>query len=188
MSVELAGPRFDFPKDFCCNCGDPNCVVELQDTRVTKYVGVGGVETTFELPIPVCAPCRKSTKRRPTSWFRRLLVLALATAVVFLALVLLASSLALPVFLGEHLFTTSVVVAVIFCAVLWRLRQPIKPQTSYYQPVRIKSVNVQVTDVMAGAGQVARIEFRFTNPAYLELFKQANQAAIAAKYLIARKA
>jgi hypothetical protein len=186
--MEPAAARFEFPQAFCCNCGAAECSQELQDTRVTRYFGVGGVETTFQLGIPICAACRKTTRRRPPTLFRRLLIFALVLAVIFLAWLALASVVMLPAWLADQVFLASAACAVLVCVLSWRLRQPKPPQTSYFQPVRIEAVNVEVTDVMTGAGRVAHIVFSFTNPAYLEAFRGANQEAIAAKFLAARKA
>jgi len=40
--MEVQSPALVFPTGFCCNCGDTNCVAEAQDTRVTRYFGIGG--------------------------------------------------------------------------------------------------------------------------------------------------
>src|SRR5688572_25310067 len=186
--MDAAAARFEFPQVFCCNCGAAECSQVLQDTRVTRYFGVGGVATALQLAIPVCAACRKTTRRRPPTLFRRLLLCALVLAVIFLAWLALAAVVLLPAWLDDRLFMASIACAVLVCASLWRLRQPRPPQTSYFQPVRIEAVNVEVTDVMTGAGRVAHIVFAFTNPAYLEAFRDANREAIAAEFLAARKA
>jgi hypothetical protein len=186
--MEAAAARFEFPQPFCCNCGATECAQVLQDTRVTRYFGIGGVETAFQLAIPICAACRKTTRRRPPTLFRRLLMFSLVLAVLFLAWLALASLVLLPAWLADQLFVVSVACAALVCIVFWRLRQPRPPQTSYFQPVRIVAVNVEVTDVMTGSGRVAHIAFSFTNPAYFETFRAANQEAIAAKFLTVRKA
>jgi len=91
MSMEIQSPVLVFPTGFCCNCGDTNCVSEVQDTRVTRYFGIGGTETTFQLPVPVCAACRKSTRRRPAGFFGRLLVFGMLVCTCFLALIVISS-------------------------------------------------------------------------------------------------
>src|SRR6187399_834371 len=106
--MQLDSAKLGFPATFCCNCGDPNCVNEIQDTRVTRYFGVGGTETIFHLPVPVCAACRRSTRRRAPGFFARLLVVALAIGAFFLALVMIASMVSLPLWIGDHLFGISV--------------------------------------------------------------------------------
>jgi hypothetical protein len=185
--MQLDSPKLGFPTAFCCNCGDTNCVAEIQDTRVTRYFGIGGSETVFQLPVPVCAACRRSTRRRAPGLFARLLVLALAVGVFFLALVMIASFVMLPEWIGMHLFAISVFLAVLLMALILKLRRPKPPKTSFYQPVRIKEVSVQVTDVMHGYGHVAYMKLAFTNPDYLNVFVNANRDAIGAGNIAAVK-
>jgi hypothetical protein len=89
--MQVESPQLVFPKAFCCNCGDMNCMSEIQDTRVTRYFGLGGTETTFRLAVPVCERCRRSTRRRPQGFFAQFLIVALGTAVAFLALLMLVN-------------------------------------------------------------------------------------------------
>lgn len=186
--MQLQVPTMGFPESFCCNCGDPNCMNELQDTRVTRYFGLGGSESTFKLPVPVCAVCRRSTRRRPSGFFAKLLVLAICICVFFLGLLALGSYVVLPLWMSDHLFWHSVALAVLAWIIVYRLRRPRPPQTSFYQPVRIKAVDMRVVDVSAGHGQVAFMKLAFTNEAYLQEFANANSAAIAAGYLAVVKA
>jgi hypothetical protein len=186
--MQLDSPKLGFPAAFCCNCGATNCVSEIQDTRVTRYFGIGGSETIFHLPVPVCAACRRSTRRRAPGFFARLLVLALAVGVFFLALLMFASMVTLPDWIGAHLFGISVGLAVLLLVLVVRLRRPKPPQTSFYQPVRIKEVRVHVTDVMNGYGQVAFMKLAFTNSAYLDVFTTTNRDAIRIGTLAAVKA
>jgi hypothetical protein len=186
--MQLDRPALSFPTAFCCNCGDTNCVNEIQDTRVTRYFGLGGTETTFQLPVPVCVACRRSTRRRPQGFFSKLLLVALGTAVAFLMLVLLGTTVELPSWIGEHMFTISAVLALALMIVVWRLRRPKPPKTSFYQPVRIKEANVQLTDLMSGAGHVVYMKLAFTNPDYLNIFVNANRDAISAGHLAVVKA
>jgi hypothetical protein len=186
--MQLDSPKLGFPAAFCCNCGDTHCVSEIQDTRVTRFFGVGGTETIFHLPVPVCAACRRSTRRRAPGFFARLLVLALAVAAFFLALLMLESIVPLPDWIGAHVFGISVGCACLLMLLVLKLRRPAPPKTSFYQPVRIKEVRVHVTDVMNGYGQVAFMKLAFTNPEYLNLFSEANREAIRVGSLVAVKA
>src|SRR4051794_22198589 len=186
--MDVGGPPLSFPSSFCCNCGDLNCVSEVQDTRVTRYFGIGGTETTFHLPVPICERCRRSTRRRPQGFFSRMLVLALCIAVVFLTLVLAGSSVVYPEWLATHLFTVSSMIGVIGFLLLSRLRRPKPPQTSFYQPVRIKVASVAVTDMTSGAGRVVFMKLAFTNPDYLNVFRNANRESIEAGSIAAVKA
>jgi hypothetical protein len=186
--VQLDSPKLGFPTAFCCNCGATNCVAEIQDTRVTRYFGIGGSETRFQLPVPICAGCRRSTRRRAPGFFGQLLLLAVTVCVFFLALVMFASIVTLPEWLGLHLFWISVGLAAVLLSFVLRWRRPRPPKTSFYQPVRIKDVRVQVTDVMQGYGHVAYMKLAFTNPDYLNVFVNANRDAISAGNIAAVKA
>lgn len=176
MAAEL-----NFPAAFCCNCGDVDCTPEVQDTRVTRYHGLGSAETTFHLAIPVCAACRKSTRRRPSGWFPRLLVWVVTSCVLFGALTLTA----LPLWISEHRVAIAAVIALVPVVLFYRLRRPKPPQTSWYQPVRIKDARLRFGE---GAGQVAYMKLAFTNHEYLNVFATANRDAISAKTLAAVKA
>jgi hypothetical protein len=160
-------------------------MAEIQDTRVTRYFGFGGVETTFQLPIPVCAACRKTTRRRPSGWFSRLLVWAVVSAVAFGALIAIGENTTLPLWMSEHLFAVSVLLALLMLVLFYRFRRPSPPQTSFYQPVRIKQASVQLGD---GHGQVAFMKLAFTNHEYLNVFTTANEDAIRTRRLAAVKA
>ena len=183
MSIEVQSPALVFPAGFCCNCGDTNCVSEVQDTRVTRYFGLGGTETTFRLPVPVCAACRKTTRRRPAVFFGRLLVFGMLVGVCFLALVLLGSSITWPPWIADNMFVISAVLGLVVTIVFYRLRSAKPPQTSFYQPVRIKQANVHFAGIMSGPGQVVFMRLAFTNPDYLNVFSNANRDAIQAGHL-----
>jgi hypothetical protein len=186
--MQVESPQLNFPKMFCCNCGDTHCVTEMQDTRVTRYFGLGGTDTTFRLPVPVCAACRRSTRRRPLGFFAQLLIVALGTGVVYLALVMLGSTATLPLWIVGHRLAWSAGLALAVAIGIWRLRRPKPPRTSFYQPVRIKEAKVRLTELMSSAGHVAYLKLAFTNPDYLNVFVNANREAIAAGNLAAVKA
>lgn len=152
---------------------------------MTRYFGAGGVETTFQLAIPICAVCRKTTRRRPSGWFSRLLVWALSSCVLFGVLIALGERAPLPLWMSEHLFAIAAVLALLVVVLFYRFRRPRHPQTSFYQPVRIKQANVQFAD---GSGRIAFMKLAFTNSDYLNVFSTANRDAINAKWLSAVKA
>jgi hypothetical protein len=108
--------------------------------------------------------------------------------VAFLALFALGSSGNLPLWISEHLWVWSAVLALLVHLGLWRLRRPKPPKTSFYQPVRVKRADVQLTDLMSGAGHVGYMKLAFTNPDYLNVFVNANRDAIKAGRLAAVKA
>lgn len=176
--MDVAGLQMTFPSGFCCNCGALDCENEVQDTRVSRFFRIGGTETTFHLPLPVCTRCRRSTRRRPPGFFARLLVFLLCLGVAFLFFRLVGLSVTYPQWLGAHLFAVSAALAIVAFVVLTRLRRPKPPQTSFYQPVRIKVANVAVSDMASGAGRVVYMKLAFTNADYLNVFRNANRAAI----------
>jgi hypothetical protein len=181
--MEVQSPALIFPTGFCCNCGDTDCASEVQDTRVTRFFGIGGTETTFKLPVPVCAACRKSTRRRPAVFFGRLLVFGLLVGGWFLALLLLGTYISWPLWIADHRLVISAVLGLVTAMVFYRLRRARPPQTSFYQPVRIKVANVHFAGIMSGAGQVVFMKLAFTNPDYLNVFGDANRDAIEAGHL-----
>ena len=177
--MEVESPQLGFPQSFCCNCGVTDCAIETQNTRVTHFFSIGGTETTFKLSVPVCARCSKTLRRRPAGFFSRLGVLTLSLAVTFLTLFAFRTS--LPPWIVENNVAISIILALVFSSVFYALRSPKPPQTSFYQPVRIRSVRLQVTGLMAGAGQVGFMKLAFTNPDYRNMFVNANEEAIKAK-------
>ena len=186
--MEVQNTQLSFPATFCCNCGDTHCASEIQHTRVSRFFGIYGTETTFQLPVPVCAGCRRSTRRRPAGFFVRVLVFALMCGAWFLALLALAHSATLPPFIAENLWAFGLGLGAISVLVFYRLRRARPPRTSFYQPVRIKAANVQFSGVMGGPAHVRYMRLAFTNPDYLNLFTNANRDAITAKRLAVVKA
>jgi hypothetical protein len=183
--MQIENPQLNFPATFCCNCGDIDCRLENQDTRITRYFFLAGTETTFNLSIPVCAACLKTTRRRPQGLFARFLVYAVTACVVFGGMIALGENVVLPVWATEHLFAISAGIALLLVILFYRLRRAKPPQTSFYQPVRIRSADVRFG---GNHGQVAYMKLAFTNHEYLNVFATANREAIQAKLLAAVKA
>jgi hypothetical protein len=179
--------HYSFPQAFCCNCGALDCAKVLQHSRVTRNFSWGARETTFELPVPVCAACKRTTRRHPAGFLVRLGVLVLAFAAVYLLLFLLAQAILLPLWAGERLFTLSAVLAALLVLGFYLLRRPRPPQTSFYQPVRICEVKVQVPDVPSARADVVYMKLAFTNPDYLNVFANANRDSIQSGFLKAVK-
>jgi hypothetical protein len=185
--MEIANPQLGFPSSFCCNCGATECQSEIQDTRVTRFFGFGRTDTVFRLSVPVCAACRRTIRRKPAGFFSRLGVLVLITGVLFGACLAFGSNAALPLWIG-YFYVGSVLLGVVLTILFYRLRRPKPPQTSFYQPVRIKNVRLQFSGLMAGEGHVGFMRLAFTNPDYLSAFADANQDAIKGKRLAVVKA
>lgn len=186
--MDVFGAALNFPTSFCCNCSAPDCAIELQDTRVTRYFGIGGSETTFSLPVPVCKACRRSTRRRPSGFFAKSLVIIVTISVTFLVLFALSASAMLALWLSKQLLWVGAVLGLLLTFGFYRLRRARPPKTSFYQPVRIKAANLEVTNVTSAAGKVVFMKLAFTNAEYLTAFRAANQAAIDAGHVAAVKA
>jgi hypothetical protein len=176
-------PELAFPSSFCCNCGELNCQGEVQDTRVTRFFGIRGTESTFHLQLPVCVACRKTLRRRPPGFFSMLFVLAVATGVALLVGYALSKSFQWPAWMELHRITIGAVLGAIAAFVFYWLRSARPPKTSFYQPVRVKQAKVQFGGVMGGPGHVAFLKLAFTNPDYLNVFMSANREAIQAGHL-----
>jgi len=185
--MQVENPQLGFPSSFCCNCGATECTSEVQDTRVSRFFGFGRTDTVFKLTVPVCAGCRRSIRRRPANFFSRLSVLVLITGVIFGICLVAGSTVALPLWIG-YFYGGSVVLGVVLTFLFYRLRRPKEPQTSFYQPVRIRNVRLQFSGLMDGEGQVGFMKLAFTNPDYLSAFTDANQEAIKAKRVVVVKA
>ena len=185
--MQVENPQLGFPSSFCCNCGATECTSEVQDTRVTRFFGFGRTDTIFKLSVPVCAGCRRTIRRKPAGFFSRLGVLVLITGVTFRRLSGDREARSRCRCGSDTCTAGSVVLGVMLTIVFYRLRRPKPPQTSFYQPVRIKNVRLQFSGLMAGEGQVGFMRLAFTNPDYLNAFAEANQEAIKAKRVAVAK-
>ncbi len=176
--MDADGSPLIFPTGFCCNCGALDCQSEIQDTRATRYFGIRRGETTFHLPVPVCARCRRSTRRPPPGFFARLLLFLACLVVAALLLVLLNYSLFYSDWLSRHVLVLAGALAVAAFVLLTRLRRPKPPQTSFYQPVRLKTATVAVSHVEGTASGVTFMKLAFTNADYFNAFRNANREAL----------
>jgi hypothetical protein len=176
-------PELAFPPSFCCNCGELNCQSEVQDTRVTRFFGIRGTESTFHLMLPVCVACRKTLRRRPPGFFSMLFVFAVGTGVALLLGYALSRSLQYPAWMVTHRMAIGALLGAIAAFIFYWLRRARPPKTSFYQPVRVKQARVQFGGVMGGPGHVAFLRLGFTNPDYLNVFANANREAIQAGHV-----
>jgi hypothetical protein len=94
--------------------------------------------------------------------------------------VLLNYSLFYSEWLLRHVLVFAAVLAVVAFVVLTRLRRPKAPQTSFYQPVRIKAATVAVSHVEGASSGVTFMKLGFTNADYQNVFRNANRDAIEA--------
>jgi hypothetical protein len=182
--MDAPTPQLTFPTSFCCNCGDLTCHGEVQETRVTRFFGIRGTESTFHLTVPVCTGCRKTLRRPPPGFFSILFVLVLGVGIPWLLLYSMANPAPEPPsWLDTHRLWISALLGVIATFVFYRMRRAKAPRTSFYQPVRIRQAKVQFGGVMGGPGHVAFLKLAFTNPDYLDSFVNANSDAIQARHV-----
>lgn len=181
--MQVESPQLTFPSPFCCNCGALECAAEVQDTRVSRFFGIYRTETVFRLSLPICAACRKTTRRPPAGFFMRMAVFLVAAAAWSLAFYWWGKSVVLPAWFALHQYTVAAALGALVAFVFYRLRRPKPPKTSFYQPVRIKQARVQFAGVMGGPGQVVYLKLAFTNPEYLNVFLDANREAVRAGHL-----
>ncbi len=178
--MQVESPQLGFPNTFCCNCGSTDCKIEDQDTRVTRFFSIGRTDTIFRLSVPVCSTCRRTLRRRPAGFFSRLGMLLLFMATIFGICFASITTVALPLWM-KYIWGGSIVGGLLLTWIFYRFRRPKPPQTSFYQPVRIKNVRLQFSGLMAGEGHVRFMRLAFTNPDYLSAFTEANQEAIRMK-------
>lgn len=124
--------QLNFPAAFCCNCGDTNCQTEIQHTRVMRLFGRRGLDTHFELAIPVCQACVRTTRRHPTSGLLRLLAFIATAGIVFGLLQIFERTVASwPLWLSGNGFANtaalSLATALLIIAVFYGLRRPVPP-------------------------------------------------------------
>jgi hypothetical protein len=172
-----------FPANLCVNCGATSGLSEQTiDARLVKYFLFFGTETRLTLPAAVCAVCVPSLRRHPQSTFSKLLIVAMICGFVMLAMLIpmqegkLGDS-----FVTRHCFFLSVVFGCILSMLWFRLKRPKPPQTSYYQPIRVKRLQ-------SHGGEIHSMTLGFTNAAYLRSFHRVNQAAIERGFIKVRKA
>jgi hypothetical protein len=184
---QVESPQLGFPNTFCCNCGSTDCKSEDQDTRVTRFFSIGRTDTIFRLSVPVCDGCRRTLRRRPAGFFSRLGMLLLFMSAIFGICFASITTVALPLWM-KYIWGGSILGGLLFTWLFYRFRRPKPPQTSFYQPVRIKNVRLQFSGLMAGEGRVRFMRLAFTNPDYLSAFTEANQEAIRSKRVAITKA
>lgn len=165
--------RFVFPASPCCNCGAAEAQVIPQDTRLTRFWGFGGSECQFTLPLPFCSRCVPTSKRRPPTWIKRVLVFGISWIAALVALIPIALAAGEHSWLAEWAPLVAVVVGAAATIAWYLTRSPRLEQSSYYQPVRIVKLRQEFF-----SERVRGITFAFTNPTYASAFEGANAEAI----------
>lgn len=177
---------FAFPTSRCCNCGGKTALsVKPQDTKLTRYIGIGGTEVTLSLPLCVCARCAPTLRRRPPTWFTRVLTWLALGAALFLAAVTLGEPMlsGLGAWFNGNLFPISLAVSAAVMGLAIRLRQPGHDQSSFFQPVRLLDVNRRFN-----SPYIEGVALSFSNAAYLRDFVQLNAEGLKAGYIQAHQA
>lgn len=178
--VPLAdGFSLQFPEDVCANCGTRSEVfVAEQDTRLNRLLPLGDGALTFALPVPTCLECSDSLARRPLTLGKRVLftgLLAGASAVLLVLATQGSVGGAGAGFVARHPYAVSALIGLSLSWVWFRRHRAQAPQSSFYQPVRIRRLKRQPL-----GGTVEAMYFSFTNKAYRLAFARANREAIRA--------
>ncbi len=165
----------EIPVEICCNCGATNDLrVVPTELKLTRFFGLGGSEYTFAWELPYCSGCASSASRHPANTTHTVLVVALGTVALFLALTTSQMALGTSLF-GGYDFWVALGLAVLLVAGFRAWRRPEGMQTSHSQPVRIRKLRQKFS-----TGEVTGIVLGFTNPVYLRRFREANAASLAA--------
>jgi hypothetical protein len=161
-----------FPQDCCCNCGRPERSVRVieQDTRLTRYWFLIGVEYSAQFELPFCAECEKTSKRRPQTIIDQVVTTALFSALWLFALLFIRTG--SPDALLPRSFAIATVLGVVMATGLFISRRPRRGQTSYCQPVRIRGIR-------RNKGGLAEIDLGFSSDEYLARFKALNESLVA---------
>ncbi len=163
----------EIPTEICCNCAGRDRVVPVpSELTLTRFLGLGGSEYTFRWRLPYCTGCRPSAVRKPVGKLHVGLMIGVWTFGLFLAVVGVQIALERSLFGGEDFWVSLGLGALIVCA-WYGSRRPRNGQTSYYQPVRIRKLRQKFT-----SGEVTAIVIGFTNPQYMQRFRERNAATV----------
>lgn len=164
---------FEFPTDMCCNCATRDTLVPvLQDTRLARYMGMGGVEYRLDIYLPFCNGCAPTAKRRAPTLLHRVLVFGLILPAVLLgtSVVFVYTGAA---WLMENAVLVAVGIALGLTVAFYVSQRPSGAQSSVYQPVRILKLRQRFF-----TGEIFCVRFGFTNHAYADRFTSVNHGAV----------
>jgi hypothetical protein len=191
MQIDLGPVNFrpgfscQFPNNLCVNCGATTGLsAQTMDVRSVTYLLFAGTEVKLPLPAAACDSCTPSLSRHPFSPLNKLLVMVLASCAFMVGLLIpmqmgkIGDS-----FVGHHFMFLSVVLGVGVTLFWFGGKRPKPPQTSYYQPVRLKELKRSFA-----TGEIQAMTLGFTNAGYLRAFTRLNQAAIEGGFLKVLKA
>ncbi|MBB2483750.1 hypothetical protein H5407_00770 [Mitsuaria sp. WAJ17] len=171
----VEGFSLQFPEDVCANCGTRSEVfVAEQNTKVTRFLLLGGSEISFALPVSSCTHCVDSLHRRPLSLGNKALITGMMAGACATVLLMWASMGSTKTgFLADHPFLVSALAGLGLSWAWFRRHRAQAPQSSYYQPVRIRRLKRQFVD-----GTIEAMHLAFTNKDYRLAFVRANREAI----------
>ncbi|MBK6728213.1 MAG: hypothetical protein IPG63_13305 [Xanthomonadales bacterium] len=174
-----------FPDTRCVNCGTHQGLSEgVLELRQTTYLLVAGTELLLRFPVVSCERCAPTLARRALSLPQRLFLgaLSIATVLTFVFMAV-ALDLDMPAWLKSHWFAASVLGGGIPAWLWFERHRPEHPQTSHYQPIRLKRLKRTFF-----GGRIDRMVLGFTHPDVLREFTALNRPLIDAGVLGAERA
>jgi hypothetical protein len=177
---EASRLSFNAPSRACCNCGSPQDL-QLLDTKLkhTRFMLLGGSETTLTMALPFCTACKASAKRFRQGYFSRALV-ALIVFWVLLGMMMVFSE-HLPRIAQDNLLSTAALASAVLTTLFYVSRRAHPPATSYYQPVFLRKLK------QTFLGEIQVVTLAFTNPVYADQFAQMNASFCGSGALVVEK-
>jgi hypothetical protein len=152
-----------FPTDSCCNClADGATTAELDSALTVSR----GTDYTLRVQVPYCADCAPTAKRQKPN--------ALGVFANLLTLAVLLGFCAMGVAIGLGVeqyglgFVAGLPLSALVLGIWYATRRPGPRQTSYYQAVRLASIDLSFS------GQIRGAELIFSNDSYYERFAKIN--------------
>jgi hypothetical protein len=160
------------PTDVCCNCGGSSSIEQLETKlRLMPVGGLAGAQVTVPVPFPYCSSCSATSRRGRPNVLGIIAITALLALGMITAWFLKAGELVdkIPV---EVAAGVALLVSILIVAAYYATHRPKKPQTSYYQPVRIVKLSQK------WPADITAMVLRFSNQAFASKFADANSVAI----------
>lgn len=174
IEISTGAGDLDLPMEMCCNCAASSRLTTVHTKlKLSRFLGVGGVEYTYAWRLPFCRDCLHTADRNPVNATHIVLMIGLWTVGLVLAAVIGQTALEKSLF-GGHDFWVALTASVVLVVGFYSgSRRPRGLQTSYYQPIRIRKLKQKFT-----TGEVNGIVVGFTNPAYMRRFQEMNAACV----------
>ena len=160
---------FQSPSQSCCNCGAARQVTMIGvNLKITRYLLLGGAETTMQLNLPFCARFQATANRMRQGLFSRLLITLMLFFPMLMWIVFSGVKMSL---LNKHPVLAPFLLSLAIVQGYFALRRPGAAQTSVYQPVYLHNAERTMD------GEIVRLSLRFTNKVYASKFREANKAS-----------